>query len=116
MAQGVTLAPFGVKTLTAGGTTQATATAIKSIWSPSLVLVKGTAVGGVVLPPASKGNWFFIKNIGTTQLALLWVYPASGNFIDQLAVNAFLQLSPQTAALVIADGSGTWHTVPTVPS
>ena len=116
MAQGLALAPFGVKTITVAGTTQATATPIKAIWSPSLILVKGTAVGGAVLPPASKGLWFYVKNIGTQQLALLWLYPASGNFINQLDVNAFLRLGPQTSALFVADGSGVWHSVPTVPS
>ena len=116
MAQGLVLPPFGVKALTVGGTSQTMATQIKALWSPSLILVKGTAVGGAVLPPASKGLWFYIKNIGTDQLALLWLYPASGNFINQLAVNAFLQMGPQTSALFVADGSGIWHSVPTVPS
>ena len=116
MAQGQVLPPFGVKTITVTGTTQATATKIKALWSPSLILVKGTAVGGVVLPPASKGLWFYVKNVGTLQLALLWLYPASGNFINQLAVNAFLQMGPQTSVLLVADSSGTWHSVPTVPS
>lgn len=116
MAQGFTLPPLNVKNLTPAGTTQATATPIKAGWSPGLLLVNGTAVGGILLPPGSKGLWFFLKNTGTTQLALLWVYPASGQSIDNLSANAFLQMGPQTSIMLIADGAGKWHTFPTVPS
>lgn len=116
MAQGLVLPPFSVKTITVGGTTQATATQIKAIWSPSLILVQGTAIGGAVLPPASKGLWFYVKNVGTLEMATLYLYPASGNFINQLAVNAFLSMGPQTSAMLIADQSGVWHTIPTIPS
>jgi len=109
-------APFNSEVMSPAGSDQGSATLIRQRFSPGLIMAAGDAVTGLRLPAASKGKIFYIKNTGTNQLAILYVYPAVGNAVNSLAVNSPIQLGPQTSATFIAGDSTTWHTIPVVPS
>ena len=108
---------LNVETLVAGGTTQGTATAIPAGWSPCYLSSAGDSLNGIRLPPASKGRVFYIKNTGPLGgLGGLNVYPATGDFINSLAINTAISMLARTSAMFICTNSTTWETVPNVPS
>ena len=98
-----------------GGTIQTDATAIVDS-SPALVLSAGTSWGGIRLPTASRGKTFWIQNTGTHELAQLRVYPATGDSINELAADTYLEMEEGASAMFIASSSTVWYTVPRVPS
>lgn len=104
-----------VLSLTPAGTTQADATVIPNS-SPAVVLAAGDSWGGLVLPTASRGKTFFIKNTGTSELSGLRIYPASGDYINALDVDEYLEMEENTSAMFVATSSTVWHTFPNVPS
>ena len=108
--------PYHFQSMTPTGNSQATAAPIDVKASPGFVTATGDAVTGLILPPASKGKEYNIKNVGTTQLQILNLYPPVGGFINSQAVNTPIAMGPQTSAQFIADGSATWHSSPVVPS
>jgi hypothetical protein len=108
--------PAGVYFVIPTGTTQATAAQIIANVSPGMVVAAGNAVGGVVLPAASKGKLVFLFSTGTDLLHTLYVYPFSTNQINALGASNPLVMLPQTAAIFMAQGSTTWLTVPNTPS
>ena len=104
-----------VLTLTPAGTTQSDATAIPNS-SPAVVLASGTSWNGLLLPTASRGKTFWIKNTGTTELSGLRVYPSTDDSINALAVNAYLEMEENTSAMFVAISSTVWYTFPLLPS
>lgn len=108
---------LNVEPLTAGGTTQADATAVPIKSSPALILAAGDDVVGIRLPPATKGKLFWIKNTGTGGLTgTLKVYPATGNTINAIAANTALAMASLSAAAFVAKDATSWYTIPLVPS
>lgn len=104
-----------VEVVVPAGNSQATAQPIPKQASPGMVLASGTMVGGILLPIASKGKSFAIKNTATAD-EVLNVYPQVGSKINVLATNVAMQMLPQTGTTFVADGNNTWHTIPVVPS
>lgn len=104
-----------VLSLTPAGTTQATATAIVDA-SPGIVLAAGDSWTGIRLPTASRGKTFWVKNTGTKELGRLRVYPATGDQINALAVNAYIQMEEETFAMFVAISSTVWYSLPLLPS
>lgn len=104
-----------VEVVVPAGNSQATAQLIPKNASPGMVLATGTMVGGILLPIASKGKTFAIKNTATLD-EVLNVYPQVGSQINVLGTNVALQMQPQTGTTFMADANNTWHTIPVVPS
>lgn len=111
-------AALNVAVVAAAGSTQSDATAISVNAAPALVVVSGgDDVVGVRLPTASKGKLLIIKNLGTGGVTgTLKVYPATGDFINALAVNTAIAMASLGSAMFIAANSTTWYTVPTLPA
>ncbi len=116
MAKRVFDQPYHFESMVPTGNSQATAAPINPHVSPGFILATGDFVTGLILPAASRGKEYVIKNIGTTMIQVLNVYPPVGGFINSQAVNLLIQMGPQTSTTFIADGSNTWHTTPVVPS
>ena len=104
-----------VLSVTPAGTAQSDATVIPNS-SPAVILAAGNSWNGLVLPTASRGKTFWIKNTGTTELSGLRVYPASGDSINALAANAYLEMEENTSAMFVAISSTVWYTFPLLPS
>jgi hypothetical protein len=104
-----------VEVVVPAGNSQTTAQPIPAKASPALILAAGIFAAGILLPIASKGKSFWIKNISLLNEPLL-VYPQVGSQINSLGTNAFMSVPYQTAALFVADANNTWHTIPVVPS
>lgn len=77
-------------TISAAGTTQATATAITT--SNNFVTTVG-AGAGVILPAVQQGDWLIIYNSGANALS---IYPPVGGKINQLSTNAAMTLATNT--------------------
>lgn len=116
MAKRIYDQPYHFQTMVPLGNSQATAAPIDAKASPGFVLATGDSVTGLILPPASKGKEYIVKNIGITQLQILNIYPPIGGFLNSQAVNTLMTMGPQTSTTFIADGSATWHSIPVVPS
>lgn len=109
--------PLRVEIVVAAGSTQADAAAIPIKASPALIVSTGNSVTGIRLPPITKGKQFYVKNLGPVGgFGGLNVYPAVGDAINALAVNAPLVMAAVTSALFLARDGTTWDTFPTVPS
>ena len=104
-----------VLSITPAGTAQSDATAIPNS-SPAVILAAGNSWGGIVLPTASRGKTFWVKNTGTTELSGLRVYPASGDSINALSADAYLEMEEGTSAMFVAISSTVWDTCPSLPS
>ena len=104
-----------VEVVVPAGNSQATAQPIPKNASPGLILAAGNMLGGILLPIASKGKQFWIKNTATAN-EILNIYPQVGSQINLLGANTAFQLLEQTATCFIADGNNTWHTVPVLAS
>jgi hypothetical protein len=110
-------APWNSESVTATGTSQATATQIPVRSSPALIVAAGDDVVGIKLPPATKGKVFVIKNTGTGGITgKLNVYPSTGNVINALSANAPIAMASLSCAMFIAKDTTTWYTCPTLPS
>ena len=89
-------------TLSAAGTTQGTATAIKT----SNTIVSTVASGaGVILPAGQQGDWGVIYNGGANALT---VYPPTGAKINQVATNSGITLGTNTACIFSCFSSTQW--------
>lgn len=86
--------------ITAAGSTQGTATAITKT-----VINIGGGSGGVRLPDTSAGRVIYLWNTG---VASLNVYPASGETIGNLALNAPLVVNQGEGAVFYAYGGTAW--------
>lgn len=107
---------IAVEVLIPQGTSQADATPIRGIWAPALIIASGNAVGGLRFPVASKGKVFYVKNINTTQLGLLYLYPAVGDTLDVQGTNNVLIMQSLSSAMFVADANHRWHTLPALSS
>ena len=104
-----------VLTVTPAGTSQSDATAIPNS-SPALVLAEGNSWNGVVLPTASRGKTFWIKNTGTSELGGLRIYPATDDSINALSANAYIEMVANSSAVFVAVSSTVWYTFSYLPS
>lgn len=97
---------YGVsQTLTAAGSTQATATPlIRPISNVTTV----PASSGVRFPSASPGMRMVVRNAGAT---LLRVYPASGGQINTLGTNTGFQLEAGATIEFVATSATQWYTL-----
>lgn len=77
-------------TISAAGTTQGTATAIKT---SNNIISTAAASSGVILPAAQQGDWLIIYNAGANPVS---VYPPTGSKINQIATNAAMTLGINT--------------------
>ena len=106
-------APLNVETVTAAGSEQADAAAIPSMSSPALVLAAGDDSVGILLPKASKGKVFYVKNTGGGGLK---VWPYSGDAINALGADTAITMATVTAAVFAASSTSQWYTIPLLPS
>ncbi len=94
--------------LTAAGSTQGTALALDSVSSIHLVTTAAASTG-VRLPavgaPSVAGDTLFIRNDGANALT---VYPATGEFINALAVNTGKSLAAGSMAICTRYSATTW--------
>lgn len=89
-------------TMTAAGTTQATATAINT----SNVYVATAASGtGLILPSAQQGDWLVIYNGGANAVT---VYPPVGAKINSLTTNGGASLGTNTACIYFCFSATQW--------
>jgi len=105
---------FRAQALTATGSTQATAAVMNS--NHSVYYSTGDSISGILLPAASKGATFFVVNNGSGAFGALNLYPAVGDSINALAVNAPLVMASLSACVIIAVSSTLWYSMPRVPS
>lgn len=104
-----------VQVLAATGSVQADAAPIIAN-SFALVHVTGAnATKGVLLPGATKGKLFFLKNADAAN-AVLKVWPHSGDAINALGANNALSMAAKTSAVFVAVDDTTWFTIPLLPS
>lgn len=69
---------------------------------------------GVILPAAVAGKVVIVKG---TANAILKVYPASGDGINELTVTTgALSMAAKTSAIFVAADATTWYTIPLLPS
>ena len=69
---------------------------------------------GVILPAAVAGKVVIVKG---TAAAILKVYPASGDQINELTVTTgALSMASKTAAIFVAADATTWYSIPLLPS
>jgi len=106
-------APLHVENVTAAGSTQADAATIPSKASLALVVAAGDNTKGILLPKASKGKAYFVKNSGAGGLK---VYPSGTNAINALGGSNAITMAANTSALFVAATSALWYTVPLLPS
>ena len=104
-----------VLTVTPAGTSQSDATAIPNS-SPAVVLAEGNSWNGIVLPTASRGKTFWIKNTGASELGGLRVYPATDDSINALAADAYIEMAASTSAMFVAVSSTVWYTFSYLPA
>lgn len=94
--------------LTAAGSTQGTALALDAVSSIHLVTTAALNTG-VRLPAASApsvaGDILYIRNDGANPLT---VYPATGEFINALAVNTGKAVAVGSAAICIRISATVW--------
>ncbi len=105
---------LNVESVTAAGTTQATAADIKAGWSPALILATGNGTVGVKLPPASKGRLFYVKNLAAA--STLNIYPNTSDAINALGSDTVLTIAAATTVILVASSASQWYTVPLLPS
>ena len=107
------IAPLHVEVVTAAGTVQADAAQIPIKSSPALIVAAGDNTVGIKLPPASKGQLFFVKNTGAGSLK---VWPSSGDAVNAGGTDNAYSMATVTSALFAAKDSSTWYTFPLVAS
>lgn len=89
-------------TISAAGTTQGTATAIKTSNNYLSTVASGS---GVILPAAMQGDWIVIYNGGANAAA---VYPPTGAKINSLSTNTAMTLGTNTACIYFCFSSTQW--------
>ena len=104
-----------VAALAAAGSAQGDAGAIVSASGAFIHATGADATKGIILPAATAGQIFIIKNSDAAN-AVLKVYPATGDAINALAANAALSMAAKTSALFVALDTTTWYTLPLLPS
>jgi hypothetical protein len=91
--------------VSAAGTTQGTGTALTNDYN---VITTAAASSGVVLPTATAGRRVVIVNKGANTLT---IYPASGGYIDALALNAGIQLAANGTMELMASSTTQWYSI-----
>ena len=91
--------------ISAAGTTQATATALTKDVNQVTVVAAGS---GVILPTAVAGMRIFVRNAQAVNALL--VYPATGGTVNLLSVNAGFSLALSTSATFTAVSATQWYT------
>lgn len=89
-------------TLSAAGTTQATATAINT---SQVYISTAAASSGVILPAVQQGDWIVIYNGGANAVM---IYPPLGAKINQLATNTGVTLATNTACIYFCFSATQW--------
>lgn len=89
-------------TITAAGTTQATATALTTSNNQITTAASGS---GVILPATQQGDWVVLYNGGANAVA---VYPNVGAKINSLTTNGSALLAPNTACIYFCFSSTQW--------
>jgi hypothetical protein len=105
-------APLNTIAVVPAGTNQATARAIPRNASPALVVSAGDNTAGLLLPKATEGKLFHIKNSGAGNLL---VYPSGTDAINALGASNPISMATLKAA-TFASVSGQWWTIPLLPS
>lgn len=106
---------ISVVTTPVAGTSQGTASVV-SVPSPALIVAGvsgGDGTAGFMLPPATKGKVFYVKNVYSGNIK---VFPAGSNTING---NSSLTMAANTSATFVAQTSGAtaaWYTIPLLPS
>lgn len=106
---------ISVRRMAVAGDDQATAVAV-DIPAPAMILAGtsgGDGTAGIVLPPATKGKVYHVKNLYNGNIS---VYPASGNSINALTDDAAYTIGALKSASFIADELGVWYSFPLVAS
>lgn len=85
--------------ISAAGTTQATATLLKSAWAIVSIVANNS---GVRLPPSANQPISGVLNNGSN---VLTIYPATGEKINAGSVNAGIQVAPGKHCLLIPLGN-----------
>lgn len=97
-------------TVAATGTNQGNAAAIAT----GFTLVSGAdGTKGVLLPVAAAGLVCIVKNGAA---AVLKIWPASGDAINALSVDAAFSVAASVGLLLVAYDATTWYSVPLLPS
>lgn len=94
--------------VSAAGSAQGTATAISAYFT-EVTTVTAASAEGVILPAAVVGAVFTIQNNDASGDALK-VYPATGGFIDNLAVNVNTTVAVRTRKTFVCLTTGRWTT------
>lgn len=89
-------------TISAAGTTQGTATALKT---SNNYISTAAASSGVILPAAMQGDWIVIYNGGANPVN---VYPPTGAKINSLSTNGAAILAQNTACIYFCFSSTQW--------
>lgn len=106
---------FNAQSVAAAGSVQGDAVAITAA-APACVLVTGAnATKGAVLPAATAGAVYILKNDDTAN-AILKVWPAGTNTINALGASNAISMAAKASCLFMCVTANAWITVPTVPS
>jgi hypothetical protein len=105
------------QTIAAAGSTQADATPITTAPQGFVHVTGADGTKGVILPPATKGKLFIIKNSDAAN-AILKVYPhGTGDTINALGATNPISMAEKSSAIFVVGVTGiAWFTIPTVPS
>ncbi len=100
-------------TVTGAGTVQADATLIRTK-SPAIITSAGNGTVGILLPPATKGKLYIIKN--TAAASTLSVWPSGTNQINAVTAGSAIALAAATSAVFVGANTTNWYTTPLLPS
>lgn len=99
-------------TVAAAGSVQGDAGAVAVGFT---LVTAADATKGVVLPDAAAGKIAIIKNSDAAN-AVLKIYPASGDAINELSANSALSIAAKTSVFLIAYDATTWYSLPLLAS
>lgn len=99
-----------VKTVAAAGSVQGDATQLIEGFN---LVTAADATKGVLLPAATPGAEVIVKNGAA---AVLKIWPASGDQVNAVSVDAAFSIAASTSVLLIAYNTTTWYSVPLLPS
>lgn len=99
-------------TVAAAGSVQGDAAAVATGFT---LVTAADATKGVQLPTAVAGQICIIKNADVAN-AVLKIWPATGDAINALSVNAALSIAAKTSVMLVAYDATTWYTLPLLAS
>ena len=107
---------LSTQTIAAAGSTQADATPIGTAPMGFVLATGADATKGILLPPATAGKMFIIKNADAAN-AVLKVWPSGTNAINAITAGSEISMAAKTSAVfVVGDDGVTWYTTPLLPS